>query len=141
MHVGCIPIGFWDSVSMRAAEPEIVYFGAMPQVPKVYYPLAHLTPTLWRGASAFVYLLLACDGSVLYAGKAREPGNRFDKHRRKHWWDEVALLLLIRVMGTNQSEADTVALHVESLAIKQLDPIYNVAGARRRPNMPRGVFI
>lgn len=137
--IGVIPNRLWDAPAMRSADPEVVYLGPMPQAPSDYYAASILfQPTARR--HAFVYLLLACDGSVIYVGKARRPGNRFDKHRRREWWDEVESLILLRVGAEVVEDADVLALHVESLLIRRFDPPYNVAGARRRPGCYRGEF-
>lgn len=138
--IGAIPSEFWDAPEFRAFDPEVVYLGRMSDTPHDYYRAANLFPP-YAPSHAFVYLLLACDGSVLYAGKARTPGQRFDRHRRRDWWDEVALLCLLRVSGETAEAADTAALWVESVAIRRLDPTYNIAGARRRPGFSRGRYV
>lgn len=139
--IGVIPARFWDSPAMRAADPDVVYVGPMPSSPTDYYATASLLGPIGR-RHAFVYLLLGCDGSALYVGKARNPGNRFDKHRsKKEWWPEVAILLLLRVTGEDVFEADRLALHVEALCIRKFDPVYNIAGVVRRPaGIPRGEY-
>lgn len=136
-RIGWIPATFWMTPAMQAAEPEVVFFGAMPARSADYYAASALMPPRGNKA-AYIYFLLACDGSLLYVGKARTPGNRFDKHRRKEWWGEVVTLLLVRVSGSTLEEANLLALHVESLALRQLNPVYNIAGVNPRPRGSRG---
>lgn len=142
MDIGVIPSAFWSSVTMQAMNPEVVYLGPMPADSHSAYMTEFTFPLTRPGKPAFVYILMASDGSVLYVGKARTPGNRFDRHRRhKDWWTEVEILLLLRVTGDSKAEADAIALQVERLGIRKLDPIYNVAGVcRRGPGFSMGVY-
>lgn len=139
MRIATIPAALWDMPAMRAADPEVVYLGRMPQRGGDCRDAARLFPRAYHPSSAaYVYILLHVDGSAVYVGKARDPLARFTKHRRREWWEEVYHLLLLRVEGASVDHADVLALGVEALCIRHLSPTYNVAGVFRRSN--RGVF-
>lgn len=101
-----------------------VYCGPMPIGPRDYYDLA--SPA-WN--VAYVYCLLDAAGDLLYVGRARQPGNRFDKHRRKkEWWPEVQHLTLFEVEGRDHEHSVYLVSRVELDAIRSLSPRHNIAG-------------
>lgn len=120
-----IPDEFW-STTVQAIAPRIIYDGAFPQRSRDYYRLARGS---WN--RAYVYLLYGSDDNLLYVGRTHRPGNRFDKHRRRDWWPEVAALVLLEVEGENADEAHALVKRLELRAIRTLYPELNVAGVLR----------
>lgn len=108
----------------RSIDPTITYDGPFPSRPRDYYELG------WCGARyAYVYLLFDADNQLLYVGRARRPGNRFDKHRRqKPWWPSVSRLVLLGVTGESRADAHALVSRLEMHAIRTLDPLHNIAG-------------
>ena len=141
MRIANIPPQMWMTTAMQAAAPEVVYVGPAPQTDPQSRALATLFAKVHHPShAAFVYILLHVDATVIYAGKARNPVARLAKHRRREWWDEVYNLVLLRVEGETEREADATALYVEALAIKHLAPYWNIAGVDARAMNKRGVY-
>ncbi|WP_418061755.1 GIY-YIG nuclease family protein [Pimelobacter simplex] len=110
---------FWGDASDL-----VIYDDAFPSRSSDYYAL-----TSFSARQAFVYLLFDAEGGLLYVGRARRPGNRFDRHRRqKPWWGAVARLVLLEVRGSDRIETHDLVSALELYAIRALDPLYNVAG-------------
>lgn len=116
--------GFWERLTVRALSPKIVYVGRFPERSRDYYALTPLV----SARTAYVYMLFSYCGSLLYVGRARRPGNRFDKHRRRDWWPEVYDVLLVQVQGEDRASTHAYVDKLERLAIRHLSPIHNVAG-------------
>ena len=124
MRIRSIRPEFWSSEDIAAMDWRMVYDGPFPSRPRDYYAL---TDGSWN--VAFVYLLFDRADRLLYVGRARQPGARFDKHRRrKSWWPEVRSLVIIRVAGRDYEDACRVVDHMERRAIRALGPAYNIVG-------------
>lgn len=136
-HAGCLttervgwmlhpfPPIFWRRVSVQALAPLVAYVGPLPQrdaeVLKIHQ---RVTPTI-----AFVYVICDAAFDVLYVGKTINPTGRLSSHRhKKPWWPDDGNLSLLAVEGATRREAEAAALHIESLAIRDLHPRHNIAG-------------
>lgn len=100
---------------------EVSYDGPMPATSAGYYALGG------QDGYGYVYVLSDARGSVVYIGRSRCPGNRFDKHRRKTWWPEVTHLTLLRLRGDDRNETAALTDAVETHAIARLGPRHNIA--------------
>lgn len=119
---------------MRGFKPDLwsddvamIYHGPFPERPRDYYALTRCS---WN--VAFIYLLFGERDRLLYVGRARNPGNRFDKHRRhKEWWPEVRSLAIFQVTADDHLSSMRAVATAELIAIQELDPVYNIAGRSR----------
>lgn len=142
MRIAQIPPEMWLTHVMQAARPEVVYLGPAPKTDGHTQQIEQLLPHFTHHSkAAFVYVLLHCDAEVVYIGKSRNLVGRFSKHRRREWWSEVHNLLLLRVEGATERDADALAFHVEALLIKRLSPPWNIAGIDERPMNKRGAYL
>lgn len=105
---------------------EVTYSGPMPQSVRDYYNVSSLA---YR--SCCVYILTSDDGCPVYVGMSHRPGNRFDRHRAREWWPDVAHLTVIEFTADNRSDARWAAKREESRLIASLLPYAN------RSEMPR----
>ena len=113
-----LPETFW-TVTPRALGTEVAFTGPMPTRPKDYYDLG--------GRDGYGYVYLLAGEFLVYVGKSWCPGNRFDKHRRRDWWDLVDHLTLLRVRGDSTTETEALMDGLETFAIRRLLPVANVA--------------
>lgn len=67
-----------------------------------------------------IYLLIDAFETVLYVGASRDYCRRVREHRRRSWWDEVALVEVY------EQPTWPAALASERRVIHALTPIYNV---------------
>lgn len=124
MRIRSIRPEFWLSSTVQAIDPKIVYVGALPPRPRDYYKL--YAPTYAR---SFVYILSNLAEEVVYVGMSWNPGNRFDKHKRKRpWWSQVTHVVILQVDASNPDEAEALTRGLEILCIRRLAPTGNIAG-------------
>jgi hypothetical protein len=124
MHIYPFPDDFWERRTVRMIEPTPAYVGPMPRGDQDMFAIV-------RGASAraYVYVVMSDLLEVLYVGKSVNPVGRFSSHRcHKWWWPTSGRLVLLGVDGVDRRHAEAAALHLERLAIRSLNPLYNVAG-------------
>ena len=100
-----------------------VYKGPFPATTDGYYSLVQ--PARRR---CFVYVLFDDAGEVVYVGKSFRPGNRFDRHRRKPWWDAVATIAILQIDGPDRYLVERAAFAAELDAIHTLHPRHNIVG-------------
>lgn len=119
---------FWNRGSVRLLDPSVVYLGPLPQFPSA-------TQAIVESAThpGYVYVIQDAEGSVLYVGKTINPVGRLASHRaKKHWWPMRGRLTLLGVEAPGRAEAHARAYKLEAIAIRDLEPIHNIAGVVRR---------
>ena len=118
------PPVFWRRTEVQALNPELIYYGPLPQTRAALRQVVGLYPS-----PAYVYVIQTFDGDVLYVGKTVEPQTRLTEHRRqKDWWPIDGRLTLLGVYAEDRAKADRVGFDLEAIAIRDLGPIHNIAG-------------
>ena len=139
-HAGCVteervgwmlhpfPPAYFRRVSVQALAPIVAYVGPLPQRDSELLRIHGRTvPTV-----AFVYVICDSAYNTLYVGKTVNPTGRLSSHRhQKPWWPEVGHLVMLAVEGEDRGDAEGAALYLETLAIRDLRPIYNIVGVVR----------
>lgn len=120
--------GFWNRGSVRLLDPAVVYLGPLTQVPSATQAVVESAPY-----PGYVYVIQDAEGSVLYVGKTINPVGRLASHRAtKRWWPTPGRLTLLGVEAPGRPEAHARAYELEAIAIRDLEPIHNIAGRARR---------
>ncbi|SPX87659.1 hypothetical protein [Mycobacteroides abscessus] len=119
-----------ERLMMKNHLPRLVYAGPIG-VRRDWHRWNH---NFCRFPASCVYHLFGADGEVVYIGKTNCPLYRFEKHSRKPWWSEVAHLNLYVISCESHADEpctyrlDSVAMHWEMKAIRDLQPPQNVVG-------------
>lgn len=106
--------------------PRRIYAGPIPSRPVDYYAL-----TQPRRTRQFIYFLMSSDDVHVYIGRSWNPGTRFDRHRRRAWWEHVDKAELYQLDAATPYQADALIHAYEQMAIRELSPAFNVAGVVR----------
>lgn len=72
-----------------------------------------------RRGEGIVYRFLNNDGECIYIGVTSSPLNRWQAHRSKPWWGEVAAIYYTAGLSKSQSKS------IEVAAIREDRPRYN----------------
>lgn len=122
--------------------PRLIFSGDIPASTRETRSLDGRPVAVNRiGLCSYIYHLFDQQGEPMYFGKTNQPSYRFEKHRRRPWWSEVAHLNLYIVtceshldepckgFGDNpRSTLERAATLWERKAILDIQPRYNIAG-------------
>jgi predicted GIY-YIG superfamily endonuclease len=86
-----------------------------------------------QGMSTTLYVLEDMHGAVIYVGISNSPWHRFDAHRTREWWNNVATIKLTHY--AHRADAAT----AEKSLIATLRPPGNVASIPTAPVPPPSV--
>jgi hypothetical protein len=115
---------------MNTAPPTLVFSGDIGTDTNRWKTIG--TPEWNR---SYLYHLYDRAGTLLYVGMTATPWVRWTQHRRKKdWWPEVHSVDVYEVIGRDRTYADNEARRLESLCIRKMHPIKNLAGPSTLPS-------
>ena len=126
MRIRSIKPEFWTSDDITELAIEDAYSG--PPVRPAEFD--RLLPSNY--CTRYVYAFFH-DDSLLYVGKAWNVRARVEKHRRKKWWPTVNHVEVMRVIGSDNYDADQREALLENAVIAATRPIKNIVGPSDLP--------